>query len=136
MPPKEMPKEVSIMGGCPVPNLCSHLLVLAEVEAEGKAKAPRLRAQQGGCSSVAKGKKGRLRAAWGLLRHVWSKREDSRPQAGERPEGHDHVFVGEHTASGSYYSCSVCGATPSWEPERRRKFAGAVPKMPSEEEKG
>ena len=46
MPPKEMPKEVSIMGGCPVPNLCSPLLYLAELEAEGKAKAPRLRAQQ------------------------------------------------------------------------------------------
>ena len=46
MPDKEMPKEVSIMGGCPVPNLCSPLLYLAELEAEGKAKAPRLRAQQ------------------------------------------------------------------------------------------
>ena len=43
---KDMPKEVSIMGGCPVPNLCSPLLILAEVEAEGKAKATRLRAQQ------------------------------------------------------------------------------------------
>ncbi|KKM00811.1 hypothetical protein LCGC14_1800640, partial [marine sediment metagenome] len=32
MQDKEMPKEVSIMGGCPVPNLCSPLLILAEVE--------------------------------------------------------------------------------------------------------
>ena len=68
MQAKEMPKEVSIMGGCPVPNLCSPLLILAEVEAEGKAKKARLRAQQRG--SVATRKKGRLRAA---LRHLWGK---------------------------------------------------------------
>lgn len=68
VPPKDMPKEVSIMGGCPVLGVSSHLLNLAEFEAEGKAKAPRLRAQQRG--RVAKGKKGRLRAA---LRHLWGK---------------------------------------------------------------
>ena len=43
---KEMPKEVSIMGGCPVPSMCSPLLYLAELEAEGKAKKAWLRAQQ------------------------------------------------------------------------------------------
>ena len=69
MQAKEMPKEVSIMGGGPVPNLCSSLLVLAEVEAEGKAKAPRLRAQQRG--RVAKGKEGRFGAALRHLRSTW-----------------------------------------------------------------
>ncbi len=68
MQDKEMPKEVSIMGGCPVPNLCSPLLYLAEFEAEGKAKKARLRAQQRG--RVATRKKGRFRAA---LRYVWGK---------------------------------------------------------------
>jgi hypothetical protein len=68
VPKKDMPKEVSIMGGCPVPNLCSPLLLLAELEAEGKAKAPRLRAQQRG--RVAKGKKLRRRR---LLRYLWDK---------------------------------------------------------------
>ena len=72
MPPKDMPKEVSIMGGCPVPNLCSPLLYLAELEAEGKAKKARLRAQQRG--RVAKGKKGRFGAA---LRHLWGKTRPS-----------------------------------------------------------
>ena len=67
MSDKEMPKEVSIMGGCPVPSMCSPLLLLAELEAEGKAKKARLRAQQRG--RVAKGKKGRFRAA---LRHLRS----------------------------------------------------------------
>lgn len=81
MPNKEMPKEVSIMGGCPVPNLCSPLLFLAELEAEGKAKKARLRAQQRG--RVAKGKKGRLRAA---LRHLWGKSKGSRPQDTDRLE--------------------------------------------------
>ena len=65
MPDKEMPKEVSIMGGCPVPSMCSPLLYLAEIEAEGKAKKARLRAQQGG--RVATRKKGRLRR---IVRYV------------------------------------------------------------------
>ncbi len=68
MQAKEMPKEVSIMGGCPLPALPLSYLVLAEVEAEGKAKAPRLRAQQRG--KVAKGKKGRLER---FLRSLWGK---------------------------------------------------------------
>jgi len=58
VPQKEMPKEVSIMGGCPLFGVSSHLLNLAELEAEGKAKKARLRAQQRG--RVAKGKKGRF----------------------------------------------------------------------------
>ncbi len=73
MPNKEMPKEVSIMGGCPVPNLCSPLLILAEEEAAGKAKKARLRAQQRG--RVAKGKKGRrmstVRDMWGKILNSW-----------------------------------------------------------------
>ena len=70
MPNKEMPEMVSIMGGCPVPNLCSPLLYLAELEAEGKAKKARLRAQQRG--RVAKGKKGRPGGATSrLLRYLW-----------------------------------------------------------------
>lgn len=51
--------------------LPSPALLLAEAEAQIKAKAPRLRTQQRG--RVAKGKKGRLRAAWGLLRYLWGK---------------------------------------------------------------
>ena len=67
MPNKEMPKEVSIMGGCPMFGMSSHLLNLAEIEAEGKAKAARLRAQQRG--RVATRKKGRLKRF--LLRCLW-----------------------------------------------------------------
>jgi hypothetical protein len=66
MPQKDMPKEVSIMGGCPMFGMSQHLVNLAALEAERKAKAPRLRAQQRG--RVAKGKKGRFGAA---LRHLW-----------------------------------------------------------------
>ena len=109
MPDKEMPKEVSIMGGCPVPNLCSPLLVLAEVEAEGKAKKARLRAQQRG--RVATRKKGRLRAA---LRHLWGKTKSfgvCRPRLGSR-----------HRGPFSY-------SQPTRRPERQGESGGAVPKM-------
>ena len=58
MPEKDMPKEVSIMGGCPVSSLCSPLLVLAEVEAEGKAKKARLRAQKKRWAMAKRAKKG------------------------------------------------------------------------------
>jgi hypothetical protein len=58
MSDKEMPKEVSIMGGCPVPNLCSPLLFLAELEAEGKAKKARLRSQKKRWAMAKRAKKG------------------------------------------------------------------------------
>ncbi len=48
--------------------LPSPALLFAQAIAEAEAKAPRLRAQQRG--RVAKGKKGRFRAA---LRHLWDK---------------------------------------------------------------
>lgn len=126
--PNEKMSEPKSVGPISVLGLCSPLLLLAELEAEGKEKKARLRAQQRG--RVAPRKKGRFRAA---LRHLWGKSKGSRPQTGQQMQGHNHRFVGEHTGSGSYYSCPVCGATPSWEPERKRKFSGAVPKMSPEE---
>lgn len=64
MPDKKM-QEAESVEPISVLLLPSPALLLAEGEAQVKAKAPRLRAQQG---RVAKGKKGRLRAAWRLLR--------------------------------------------------------------------
>ena len=116
MPPKDMPKEVSIMGGCPVPNLCSPLLVLAEVEAEGKAKKARLRAQQRG--RVAKGKKGRLRAT---LRHLWGKTKSfgvCRPRLGSRHRGPFHP------------------ATLTWGSPRKFESGQPLRPVPPKEEKG
>ena len=67
MPDKKMPKPKSVE---PISMLLlpSPALLLAEGIAEAEAKAPRLRSQQRG--RVAKGKKGRLRAA---LRRIWGK---------------------------------------------------------------
>ena len=112
MPNKEMPKEVSIMGGCPVPNLCSPLLYLAELEAEGKAKKARLRAQQRG--RVAKGKKGRFRAALRHLRNALG--EVCRPRL--RPHNSREADSGALARAG----------------KREGQPCGAVPQMPPEEE--
>jgi len=114
MPQKDMPKEVSIMGGCPVPNLCSPLLILAEVEAEGKAKKARLRAQQRG--RVAKGKKGRL---WRLLRHLrgaW--------------------WEAWHPSHRPHNRGSIHPAARAWRRKLKRKFGGSVRQLPPEEKKG
>ncbi len=116
MPQKDMPKEVSIMGGCPVPNLCSPLLYLAELEAQGKAKKARLRAQQRG--RVAKGKKGRLRAA---LRHLWDMGvtlEVCRPPL--RPHS----------------SREADSATLARAGKREGQPCGTLPQLPPQEEKG
>ena len=67
MPDKDMPKEVSIMGGCPVLGVSAHLTNIPWLEAKSETKATWLRAQQRG--RVATRKKGRLRAA---LRHLRS----------------------------------------------------------------
>jgi hypothetical protein len=123
MSDKEMPKEVSIMGGCPVPNLCSPLLYLAEFEAEGKAKAPRLRAQQRG--RVAKGKKGRLRAA---LRHLWGKIRPSKAD-NKRFDFSQESFRPHHP--GPFYY-----PRKAWTAKRRFESVDPVRQMPPEEEKG
>ncbi len=67
MPQQAMPKPKSV-GPISVLGLCSPLTLLAQAEASFKTQKARLRAQQRG--RVAKGKKGRLRAA---LRHLWGK---------------------------------------------------------------
>ena len=46
VPQKDMPKEVSIMGGCPLFGVSSHLLNLAEGEAALKASPSWLRSQK------------------------------------------------------------------------------------------
>ena len=90
----------------PLLGLLSPLIILAEVEAEGKAKKARLRAQQ---VRMAKGKKGRLRAA---LRRLWVKIrftkaysewiEVCRPRLGSRHPGpfHYHAPVGRPARQG------------------------------------
>ncbi|KKM68373.1 hypothetical protein LCGC14_1461520 [marine sediment metagenome] len=123
MPQKDMPKEVSIMGGCPVLGVSSHLLNLAELEAEGKAKAPRLRAQQRG--RVAEGKKGRFRAA---LRHLWGKIMSS--------QAHKYGFEVCRPSSGSYFASTMDRRTQARRSKRQRKSRRAVPEMPPQEEKG
>ena len=122
MPQKDMPKEVSIMGGCPVPSMCSPLLILAEVEAEGKAKKARLRAQQRG--RVAKGKKGRIRAA---LRHLWGKTRLSR--RGSRGKGCPHGVR-------PYNPCPICDTAPVGRPGRSGESSHSLRQLPPEEKKG
>ena len=124
MPPKDMPKEVSIMGGCPVPPMCSELLFLAEVEAEGKAKKARLRAQQRG--RVAKGKKGRLGAA---LRHLRGKTITAWTCS-------TWEDLCRHTLR-PYRGRAICGTALSRQrPERKGKSRGVVRQLPPEEKKG
>ncbi len=116
MPNKEMPEMVSIMGGCPVPNLCSPLLLLAEVEAEGKAKKARLRAQQRG--RVATRKKGRLKRF--LLRCLW---------------GTEGPKVRCPTC-GSRYRVQVYRAAQTRRSERQGESSHSLPPLPPEEKKG
>jgi hypothetical protein len=111
------------LGPRTVLGLCSPLLQLAEIEAEGKAKAPRLAAQQRG--RVAKGKKGRLRAA---LRHLWGK---------TRQIKNDWIFQEDcYLSSRSHSRSKVHRTAPARRPERGGEFGGVVPKMPPKEKKG
>ncbi len=123
MPNKEMPKEVSIMGGCPVPSMCSPLLILAEVEAEGKAKKARLRAQQRG--RVAKGKKGRLGAA---LRHLWGKSHQIK---------NEWIFEEDcYLSRRSHSRRKIHRAEQPGRPERSGESGNALRQLPPEEKKG
>ena len=58
MQAKEMPKEVSIMGGCPVLGVSSHLLNLARAEAAGTKKPSWLRSQKKRWAMAKRAKKG------------------------------------------------------------------------------
>jgi hypothetical protein len=118
-----MQTEVSIMGGCPVPNLCSPLLYLAELEAEGKAKKARLRAQQRG--RVAKGKKGRLER---FLRSLWGKTIPY-PANSQRIEVCRPPLRSRH-------SSSVHRAEQFGRPERKGQSSHIMRQLPPEEKKG
>ena len=94
--------------------LPSPALLLAEGEAALKARPSWLRTQQRG--RVAKGKKGRFRAA---LRHLWGKTKSfgvCRPRLGSRHRGPFH-----YTA-------------PARRPERKGESGDAVPQMPRKKE--
>jgi hypothetical protein len=114
MPNETMPKP-PYLGPRTVLGLCSPLLMLAEIEAESKAKAPRLRAQQ---VRVAKGKKGRLRAA---LRHLWDK---------VSPFGVCRPRLRPHNSS------AADSGTLAWIEKRECESSGTVLQMPPEEKKG
>jgi hypothetical protein len=119
VPNKEMPKDFLLVGGCPMLGVSSHLLLLTETDTEGKAKKARLRAKQGG--RVAKGKKGRLRAAWGLLRHLWGKISF----AVEWP-----LYP---TLSGPYNRSTVHRAEQARRPERKGESSNSLRPVPPQE---
>ena len=134
MPPKDMQKEVSIMGGGPLLGVSSHLLNLAELEAEGKAKAARLRAQQRG--RVAPRKKGRLRAA---LRHLWRASTPQSWQRGALPRleaGTGARFGVCRPPLRPHSSFSVLGTTSTGRAEYRPELGGALRPLPPQKEKG
>ena len=122
MPHEKMSKPKS-MGPISVLGLCSPLLLLAEVEAEGKAKAPRLRAQQRG--RVATRKEGRVRAA---LRYL---RRKIRP-----PKTDSTGFPLYPEFRGPYPRRSVHRAAPARRPERKGESRDSLRPMPPEEKKG
>ena len=115
---KTMPKQKS-MGPRPLLGVPSPALFLAEGEAQIKAKAPRLRAQQRG--RVAKGKKGRFRAE---LRHLWGKTRLSRRDRGGKGCVH---------AVRPYRTCAVCGTASARGSERKGESRDALrPLSPKE----
>ena len=124
MPQKDMPKEVSIMGGCPLFGVSSHLLNLAEGEAALKAKKARLRAQQRG--RVATRKKGRLRAA---LRHLWGKTKVLSTDAFAREASY-------WASSRSLYRRKVHRAEQPRRPGRQSESGEPLRALPPEEKKG
>ena len=134
MPTKDMQKEVSIMGGGPLFGVSSHLLNLAELEAEGKAKKARLRAQQRG--RVAPRKKGRLRAA---LRHLWRASTPQSWQRGALPRleaGTEARFGVCRPRLRPHNPCSPDSAALAWTGKRGGQPSRPVLQMPSQEEKG
>jgi len=102
--------------------LPSPALLLAEGEAQIKAKAPRLRAQQRG--RVAKGKKGRLKAALRYLRGV---------QADTIKHARSPI---DFSRCGPLYRGPFRGTAQLGRPERKGKPSGALREMPPEEKKG
>ncbi len=122
MPHETMPKSKSVEP-ISVLLLPSPALLLAEAEAQVKAKAPRLRAQQGG--RVATRKKGRLRAA---LRHLWVKIRVTKAYSewieGFRPSGRSH------------YSGEADPPPSTWGPPRKGEPVDPMLRVPSEEKKG
>jgi len=119
MPHEKMPQQKSL-GPRSVLGLCSPLLLLAEIEAEGKAKKARLRAQQ---VRVAKGKKGRFRAA---LRYLWERESEG----GINWIEFCRSLLRPHSRS------KVRRTAQPGRPERKGKPSGAVRQMPPEEKKG
>ena len=123
VPHRRMRKPESV-GPISVLPLPSPALLLAEAEAQLKAKAPRLRAQQRG--RVAKGKKGRFRAA---LRHLWGKTKLLSTDA----------FAGETSywaSSRSLHRGKVHRATPARRPARKGEPADPMLRVPRKKEKG
>ena len=117
MPPKDMPKEVSIMGGSPVPSVPSPADFLAIGEATFNALQTRKSHQAG--KGMARDKKGRLKRF--LLRHLWGKTKSfgvCRPRLGSRHRGPFHYDA------------------PARQPRRESEPCGVVPQMPPKEEKG
>ena len=116
MPQKEMPKEVPIMGGCPLFAMPGPATYLAQGEKMLKTLEARKAHKPG--KLMAKGKKGRVRAA---LRHLWSKTKSfglCRPRLGSRHRGPFH-----YTA-------------PARRPQRSGESGGALRQLPSKEKKG
>jgi len=122
MPNKKM-QEAESLGPRSVLGLCSPLLLLAEVEAEGKAKAPRLRAQQRG--RVAKGKKGRLKA---ILRRLWSKKRPFKAYI-------QGIEIGG-PSGGPHNPSEIHRAAPARRSERSGQPGSPVPKMSPKEKAG
>jgi len=117
----KLPKSKS-MEPVSVLLLPSPALLIAEAEAALKATAPRLSAQQ---VRVAKGKKGRLRAA---LRHLWGKIWP--------PKANSKWFEVFCPFCRSHFSIEVYHAAQPGRPERQGESGNALPPVPPEEKKG